>query len=137
MKVFLNLLIQALPSPFPQGGVISPLLSNIALDGLEKRLVDWAKAQPLLRSNGRPITPKGERRKSISFVRYADAFVVMSHNLDVIKKCKEIISEFLVERGLGLSDAKTKLVHIRILFENSKLGFEFPSFKIKHFDIKT
>ena len=118
----------------PQGGVISPLLSNIVLDGIEKRIGDWAEIQPLFRSNGKPITSKGERRKSISFVRYADDFVVMSHNLDVVKKCKGRISEFLAERGLELNDAKTKIVHTRTLFENNKPGFEFLGFKIKHFD---
>lgn len=81
----------------PQGGVISPLLSNIALDGIEKRIGDWAETQRLFRPNGKPINAKEERRKSIIFVRYADDFVVMNHNLDVIKKCKEIISEFLAE----------------------------------------
>jgi RNA-directed DNA polymerase len=120
----------------PQGGVISPLLSNIALDGIEKRIGDWAETQSLFRPNGKLVDKKKDRRKSIIFVRYADDFVVMNHNLDVIKKCKEIISEFLTERGLELSDAKTRIVHIRIPFEKNEPGFEFLGFKIKHFDTK-
>ncbi len=60
----------------------------------------------------------------------------MNHNLDVIKKCKEIISDFLVERGLELSDAKIKIVHTIIPFEKNEPGFEFLGFKIKHFDPK-
>jgi RNA-directed DNA polymerase len=120
----------------PQGGVISPLLSNIALDGIEKRIGDWAETQRLFRPNGKLVDKKKDRRKSIIFVRYADDFVVMNHNLSVIQKCKEIISEFLAERGLELSDAKTKIVHTRIVFEKNKPGFEFLGFKIKHFDTK-
>jgi RNA-directed DNA polymerase len=105
----------------PQGGVISPLLSNIALDGIEKRIGDWAETQRLFRPNGKLVDKKKDRRKSIIFVRYADDFVVMNYNLDVIKKCKEIISEFLAERGLELSDAKTRIVHTRIPFEKMNL----------------
>ena len=120
----------------PQGGVISPLLSNIALDGIEKRIGDWAETQRLFRPNGKLVDKKKDRRKSIIFVRYADDFVVMNHNLSVIQKCKEIISEFLAERGFELSDAKTKIVHTRIVFEKNKPGFEFLGFKIKHFDTK-
>ena len=120
----------------PQGGVISPLLSNIALDGIEKRISDWAETQRLLRPNGKLVDKKKDRRKSIIFVRYADDFVVMNHNLSLIQKCKEIINEFLTERGLELSDAKTKIVHTRMSFENNKPGFEFLGFKIKHFETK-
>ena len=129
-------IFESLDAGTPQGGVISPLLSNIALDGIEKRIGDWAENQRLLRPNGKPVDKKKDRRKSIIFVRYADDFVVMNHNLDVIKKCKEIISEFLAERGLEFSDAITKIVNTRKTFENNKPGFEFLGFKIKHFDTK-
>ena len=120
----------------PQGGVISPLLSNIALNGIEKRIGDWAESQRLYRPNGKLVDKKKDRRKSIIFVRYADDFVVMHHNLGIIKEIKKIISEFLAERGLELSDAKTKIVHTRMPFEDNKPGFEFLGFKIKHFDTK-
>ena len=116
--------------------MISPLLSNIALDGIEQRIGDWAETQRLFRPNGKPVDKKKDRRKSIIFVRYAGDFVVMNHNLDVIKKCQEIISDFLAERSLELSDAKTKIVHTRISFEKNEPGFEFLGFKIKHFDTK-
>lgn len=119
----------------PQGEVISPLLSNIALNGIEKKLGDWAETPRLLRPNGK-LVDKKDRRKSIIFVRYADDFVVMNHNLEVIRKSKEIISEFLAERGLELSDAKTKIGHTRLSFENNEPGFECLGFKIKHFNTK-
>ena len=69
-------------------------------------------------------------------MRHADNFVVMNHNLSLIRKCKEIINEFLTERGLELSDAKTKIVHTRIAFEKNEPSFEFLGFKIKHFNVK-
>jgi RNA-directed DNA polymerase len=53
------------------------------------------------------------------FVRYADDFVIMNRDLNLIQECKEIISKFLAERGLELSVAKTKIVYTRIPFENN------------------
>jgi RNA-directed DNA polymerase len=116
--------------------VISPLLSNIALDGIEKKIGDWAETQHLSRPNGKFIASKTERRRSVMFVRYANDFVIMNRDLNVIQDCKGIISKFLAERGLELNDAKTKIVHTRIPFENNEPGFEFLGFKIEHFDTK-
>jgi RNA-directed DNA polymerase len=118
----------------PQGGVISPLLSNIALDGIENVIGDWAENQRLYRPNGKLVDSKKSRRKSVIFVRYADDFVVMNHDVFVVEKCKEIIGKFLAERGLELSEAKTKIVHTRILYKGIAPGFEFLGFKVKHFD---
>lgn len=120
----------------PQGGVISALLSNIALDGLEKKIKDWAETQRLFRPNGNLIDNKKDRRNSIIFIRYVDDLVIMNHNLEVVRKCTEITKKFLAERGLELSEAKTKIVHTRIRFENKEPGFEYLGFKIKHFDTK-
>ena len=75
---------------------------RLVLDGIKKRISDWAETQCLFRPNSKLVGKKKERRKSIIFVRYADNLAVMNHNLDVIKKCKEIISEFLAARGLEL-----------------------------------
>jgi len=69
-------------------------------------------------------------------VRYADNFVVISHNLSVIQKYKKTINEFLAGIGLELHDAKTKIVHTRIAFEKNEPSFEFLGFKIKHFNVE-
>lgn len=119
-----------------KGGVISPLLSDIALNGIEERIGDWVETQHILRLNGKPVDSRKNKRKSTNFIRYADDFVVMHRNLDIVQNCKEIINKFLAERGLELSEAKTKIVHTRIFFENNKPGFEFLGFKIKHFSTK-
>ena len=53
----------------PQGGVISPLLANIALHGMEERIKEYAET---LKGN------KANNRKSLSLIRYADDFVIHS-----------------------------------------------------------
>ena len=120
----------------PQGGVISPLLSNIALHGLEKVLRDWAENQKLLRPNGKPIDKKSAKRKAVHFIKYVDDFVIMHRELWVIEECQKLVNDFLAERGLALSKAKTKIVHTRFKFQNNSAGFEFMGFKIKHFTTK-
>jgi RNA-directed DNA polymerase len=116
--------------------VISPLLSNIALNNIEKKIGDWAETHRLSRPNNKLINNKTERCKSVMFIRYADDFVIMNRDLNIIQECKRIISKFLAERGLELSVAKTKIVHTRIPFEKNEPGSEFLGFKIKHFDTK-
>lgn len=118
----------------PQGGVISPLLSNIALNGLQKQIEDWAETQRLLRPNGRPIASKDERRKSVHYVRYVDDIVIMHRELTIIKSCLKIVEEFLLKRGLKLNYDKTVIRHTRLPFNNEKAGFNYLGFTIKHFN---
>ncbi|MHC5927949.1 reverse transcriptase/maturase family protein [Nostoc sp.] len=61
----------------PQGGVISPLLANIALHGLENHLIKYAETLP-----GR----KRENRDNLGFIRYADDFVVLHKDKGVVQK---------------------------------------------------
>lgn len=86
----------------PQGGIISPTLANMVLDGLERRLADRIRKQ---KSNGTVIyNPK------INFIRYADDFVVTGDSPETLAKAKEVVVEFLEERGLALSPEKTRIV---------------------------
>jgi RNA-directed DNA polymerase len=101
---------------------------------MEKIIGDWAENQKLLRKNGNPIDSKKARREAIHFIRYADDLVIMHWDLDIVKSCRVILNKFLAERGLALSEAKTKIVHTRLLFESNKPGFDFLGFTIKHFD---
>jgi RNA-directed DNA polymerase len=102
----------------PQGGIISPLLANITLDGMEGYLCE-------------KLREKGYRsHDQIRVVRYADDFVVMHENKKVIEDSKLIIAEWLKERGLELSEEKTKIVH-------STEGFDFLGFNCRHYDNKT
>ena len=81
----------------PQGGIISPLLANMTLDGLEKI-----------------IKSSIPRRKRVNFVRYADDFVVTGKSKTIlVQEIKPAIEKFLIERGLELSEEKTAITHIK------------------------
>jgi RNA-directed DNA polymerase len=107
----------------PQGGVISPLLANIALHGMEERVKQYAE------------TLKGRRgkvnnRHALSLIRYADDFVIIHEDLSVVKKCQEIIANWLRDMGLELKPSKTKLTHTLIEIDG-KVGFEFLGFHVQ------
>jgi RNA-directed DNA polymerase len=101
----------------PQGGIISPLLANIALNGLEKHL-------------GVKYDNRGQIRGKRILVRYADDFVIMCESEDDALKAKEITEEWLGLRGLELSKEKTNIVHI-------SEGFDFLGFNIRQYKDKT
>lgn len=88
----------------PQGAVISPLLANRALDGLEAQL----KA----------------RVPACVFVRYADDFCVFSRSEAELSTLKEVVIEFLAARGLVLAQDKTRCVPV-------EAGFDFLGVRIQ------
>ena len=86
----------------PQGGIISPVIANMTLDGLEQ----IAKSAV----TGRIY---GNIRSKINVIRYADDFVVTGANRSILKnKVKPAIEAFLTERGLSLSQEKTRITRI-------------------------
>jgi RNA-directed DNA polymerase len=103
----------------PQGGVISPLLANVALHGMENRLMQFADS---LKGS------KRDNRQSLSFVRYADDFVVLHPDRDVIVKAKSILMDWLKEVGLEISEAKTLITH-------TSEGFNFLGFNIRQYKV--
>ncbi|MDF0555636.1 group II intron reverse transcriptase/maturase [Kamptonema sp. UHCC 0994] len=111
----------------PQGGVISPLLANIALHGMEERVKKYAET---LKGT------KRDNRQALSLIRYADDFVIMHENLSVVMKCKEIIADWLSDMGLELKPSKTKLTHTFIEIEGN-VGFEFLGFHVQQFKTGT
>ncbi|EBE7826042.1 group II intron reverse transcriptase/maturase [Salmonella enterica subsp. enterica serovar Javiana] len=89
----------------PQGGIISPVLANITLDGLE----------PLLRTHfGRKFCFRGRTcSHKVNFVRYADDFIITGSSREQLEQdVKPLIEEFMKERGLTLSPEKTKITHL-------------------------
>ncbi len=98
------------PDGTPRGGIISPTIANMALDGL----------QFLLEQNFK-------RKDKVHFVRYADDFIItgMSKEL-LVEEVKPLVKDFLKERGLELSETKTKISHIND-------GFTFLGFFIKKY----
>jgi len=97
----------------PQGGIISPTLANMTLDGMAA-VVKRATA----------------RTEKVNFVRYADDFVITGASKDVLEqKVKPAIVQFLAERGLILSKEKTVITHI-------DRGFDFLGFNVRKYDGK-
>ncbi|WP_333469010.1 group II intron reverse transcriptase/maturase [Microcoleus sp. herbarium12] len=107
----------------PQGGVISPLLANIALHGMEERIKQYAETLKCKQN-------KDNKRKSLSLIRYADDFVIIHENIEVILTCQKIIAEWLSDIGLELKPSKTKLTHTLNEY-NGNIGFEFLGFHVQ------
>ncbi len=101
----------------PQGGIISPVLANMTLDGLESML---AEKFPNAKRTGRKM----------NMVRYADDFIITGNSKEWLEhEVKPAVVEFLAERGLVLSPEKTKITHIRE-------GFDFLGWNIRKYHDK-
>jgi RNA-directed DNA polymerase len=78
----------------PQGGLISPILANMALDGIEDNLNQTFQ------------------KTGVHFIRYADDFLITAPSKEVAENIREQVRKFLAERGLELSESKTVVTHI-------------------------
>lgn len=104
----------------PQGGVISPLLANIALDGMERL---FGSETP----TGQYLSPKERtgKNKGLSLIRYADDFVVIAPTRETLENyVLPTLKEFLATKGLSFNEAKTRIVH-------RTEGFNFLGFNIR------
>lgn len=85
----------------PQGGIISPLLANFALDGLEAAV--------------KAVTP---RRTKVNVIRYADDFIITGNSKELLEDTiKPAVEVFLKDRGLTLSPEKTRITRIEDGFD--------------------
>jgi RNA-directed DNA polymerase len=85
----------------PQGGIISPVLANLTLDGMEQAIRSRIKI----------------RRDQVNFIRYADDFIVTARTKETLEQIvKPAVVAFLAERGLELSEQKTTITHIEAGF---------------------
>lgn len=108
----------------PQGGVISPILANMALDGLQKAIEKKFHHG----KSGRSTRYTRDKNK-VNFVRYADDFVVTTATPELAQEAKTVVAEFLATRGLELSEEKTLITHI----DN---GFDFLGWTFRKFNEK-
>lgn len=108
-----NLQFQETESGVPQGGVISPVIANMVLDGLEKVVEKAAKRRD----------PRSTYKNVIT-VRYADDFVVLGRTQEILKLVTPTIEEFLRKRGLRLNPKKTITTTLTD-------GFDFVGFNFK------
>ncbi len=102
----------------PQGGVISPLLANIALHGLEEAVKELARTQ--------------KEKQKLTVVRYADDFVVMHEDRGMIDRAQIVVAEWLKGIGLELKAEKTKIAHT---LKGESPGFDFLGFKVRQYEI--
>ena len=94
----------------PQGGIISPTLANMALNGIQDLL-----------------SKKFKKPDKLHLVRYADDFIITGNSENLLSnQVKPIIEKFLSERGLELSAEKTRISHIND-------GFDFLGFNIRKY----
>ncbi|WP_204366571.1 group II intron reverse transcriptase/maturase [Crocosphaera watsonii] len=114
----------------PQGGVISPLLANIALHGMEEEIKKLSETFDMKEKRGRQMA-KRDKRKSVNFIRYADDFVILHEEIEKIQICKEHISKWLNDMGLELKPSKTRITHTLDGYKEEKPGFDFLGFHIQ------
>ncbi|NES05952.1 MAG: group II intron reverse transcriptase/maturase, partial [Okeania sp. SIO2F4] len=112
----------------PQGGIISPLLANIALHGMEECLNKFTETLP---------GKKDKNKKALSLIRYADDFVILHKDIKVVLQAKAVIQEWLNQVGLELKPEKTKIAHTLEEYEGNKPGFDFLGFNIRQYQVKS
>lgn len=109
----------------PQGGVISPILANIALHGMELEMKKYARS---LKGN------KWKNEFALSLIRYADNFVILHEELEVIEDCQRVIENWLNEIGLELKPSKTHISHT-LKEIDGKIGLDFLGFNIRQYPV--
>jgi len=115
----------ATPAGTPQGGVISPLLANIALDGMDKLLSQFHDITTYARTERGRAGQLGKRKVSrYGFIRYADDFLVTARSKEALEAVVPVLEAWLQTRGLALNGEKTRIVH-------KDEGFNFLGFHIQ------
>jgi RNA-directed DNA polymerase len=109
----------------PQGGVVSPLLANIALYGMEAALL-----KAYIGENKAPSAQRGAPQ----LIRYADDFVVLHAQETEVIKAQQIIATWLKGIGLELKPSKTRLSHTLKDYQGN-VGFNFLGFTIRQFPV--
>lgn len=98
----------------PLGGVISPLLANVALHGLENDLMQWIRTVRLRDKTGKVKswqTKQAEAEAELAIIRYADDILVLHPDREVIDQATAIVENFLAGMGLELNREKTEIMH--------------------------
>lgn len=118
---------QPTTSGTPQGGVLSPLLANVALHGLETDIKELAYREV-----------RGQKLvfyKNLQIIRYCDDFVVLHQDLRVVQRCQELIETWLSQMGLKLKPSKTRIGHTLESYAGEPPGFNFLGFHIRQYRV--
>ena len=109
----------------PQGGIISPTLANMTLDGLEALL-----RKTYASNKTGKLSKFAANKHQVNLIRYADDFIITGKTKELLEnEVKPLVENFLKERGLILSDEKTKVTHI-------EEGFDFLGWNFRKYDGK-
>lgn len=117
-----------------QGTVLSPLLANIALHGMENLLKKWVRNLPIKDKKGSSISGSN-KEKSLTLVRYADNFVIIHHDLKVCVEGTKIVENWLLLMGLKYSGEKKSIKHTFISYQKLAPGFDFLGFNIRQYPV--
>jgi len=102
----------------PQGGIISPVLANMTLDGMERELRQ--------RFGDRSFRQALSKENKVRLVRYADDFIITCSTQVGLAEVGETVKDFLAKRGLSLSPEKTRIAHVND-------GFDFLGWNIRKY----
>lgn len=104
----------------PQGGILSPIMANMTLDGIERKIKEkyW--------TNKKGTIDRDYNKHKVNYTRYADDFIVSADSKEILAEIKEIIIHHLTERGLTLSEEKT-------LITNMDKGFDFLGWNFRKY----
>jgi len=109
----------------PQGGVISPLLANIALHGLEDHLSEFVSKRNMPKPHAGASRGRRAKRTALGIVRYADDFVIIHRNLEIMQMVIQETKIWLNGMGLSISEEKSSL-------KKSSQAFKFLGFQITY-----
>ncbi|WP_433300411.1 group II intron maturase-specific domain-containing protein [Actinoplanes sp. CA-030573] len=109
----------------PQGGILSPLLANIALSVLDEHVMAPWKPDGAMGSEYRRARQRRQNAATWRLVRYADDFVVLVNGTrEHTELLRQDVARVLEPLGLRLSAAKTRILHLSD-------GFDFLGFHIQ------
>jgi RNA-directed DNA polymerase len=113
-----------------QGSVLSPLLANVALHGLE----DHIRSHFPVKVRCGPAGGRYAIRWKPQCVRFADDFIILHRDHAVIEHCQQLVTEWLQKLGLELHPTKTRIAHT-LKPEGGNAGFDFLGFEVRQYPV--
>lgn len=114
----------------PQGGVISPLLANVALHGLEEHLLNYVSDRKFPKPHEKAARGAKAKRAALGIIRYADDFVIIHRNLAIMQLVIQETKVWLSKIGLSISEQKSAL-------KLASQSFNFLGFQIAYVRVQS
>ncbi|MDE5091714.1 MAG: reverse transcriptase N-terminal domain-containing protein, partial [Trichodesmium sp. St18_bin3_1_1] len=113
-----------------QGKVMSPLLANITLHGMEKRLIEFAKTLDLKNKKGAQMSWQS-KCQSLILVGYVDEFVILQEDIKVLLQAKTVMQEWLNQVRLELKQELIRIANALEEYKGNKPGLDFFGFTMR------